>query len=112
MKVTFSDKKLKRLAENGRKRVKELGFIRAKLFRQRIDDMEAVDNLQEAKCLPGHYHELSADRKGQWACDLDQPYRLIFVPHDIPLDEDGTGHCQWVEITAVEIIEIVNYHNK
>lgn len=27
--------------------------------------------------LLGHYHELLGDRKGEWACDLDQPNRLL-----------------------------------
>lgn len=52
------------------------------------------------------------DRKGQWSCDLDQPYRLIFKPHEDPIPEDEYGRYIWIEITVVEIIEIANYHGK
>lgn len=40
-----------------------------------------ADTLEDVRYLPGHYHELTESRKEQWACDLDQPYRLIFEPH-------------------------------
>lgn len=67
---------------------------------------------EDVRNLPGHYHELRDDRKGQWSCDLDQPYRLIFKPHEDPIPEDEYGRYIWIEITVVEIIEIANYHGK
>ena len=60
--------------------------------------------------LPGHYHELTGDRKGQWACDLDQPYRLIFKPSEDPIPEDEHHRYIWAEIIGVDIKEIVDYH--
>lgn len=68
--------------------------------------------LEDVKLLPGHYHELSADRKGQWACDLIQPYRFIFVPHENPIPQDADGKYIWIEIKGVEITEITNSHGK
>lgn len=56
------------------------------------------------------YHELTGDRKGQWACDLDQPYRLIFEPHENPIPTDNSGKYIWLEIKGVEILEITDYH--
>jgi len=56
------------------------------------------------------YPELTGDRKGQWACDLDQPYRLIFEPHENPIPTDNSGKCIWLEIKGVEILEITDYH--
>ncbi len=52
------------------------------------------------------------DRKGQWACDLDHPYRLIFTPHETPIPTDPNGRYIWIEIKSVEIVEIVDYHSK
>jgi len=110
--ITFSTNKLEKLANNDKKRIRELGEIRARLFRQRLDDMRAASTLEEVRFLPGHYHELTGDRKGQWACDLDQPYRLVFVPHENPIPQDCHGRYLWIEIRGVEITEIVNYHGK
>jgi toxin HigB-1 len=60
--------------------------------------------------IPGHYHELIGDRKGQWACSLDQPYRLVFTPQENPIPTDDNGKYRWIEIKGIEIIEITNYH--
>ncbi|MDD4698496.1 MAG: type II toxin-antitoxin system RelE/ParE family toxin [Fermentimonas sp.] len=112
MKLTFKDKKLARLVNDDRKMLKELGSIRAKILRRRLTQLLTVKTLEEVRNLPGNYHELKDNRKGQWACDLDQPYRLIFTPQErpIPLNEDG--QYIWIEITAIEIIEIINYHKE
>lgn len=112
MDIIFLDKKLKKIANNDRLAVKELGKLRAKLLKERLDDLSAAQTLEMVRYLPGHYHELTQDRKGQWACDLDQPYRLIFQPHERPIPEDANGKYIWLEIKGVEIIEIKNYHGK
>ena len=52
------------------------------------------------------------ERYCQWSCDLDQPYRLIFVPHENPIPTDGNGKYLWIEIKGVEVLEITNYHGK
>ena len=106
MKIYFKDKKLEKLCNNPVKLVKTMGAIRAEKLQQRLDDLEDTRN------LPGHYHELVGNRKGQWACDLDQPYRLIFEPTEKPIPTDENGKFIWNEITIIDIIEITNYHGK
>lgn len=112
MEITFDDSNLKKLANDLRKCEKEMGKIRAKLFNKRLGDLRNALNLEDVRHLPGRYHELTGDRKGQWACDLDQPYRLIFKPHEQPIPTDKDGRYIWLEIKGVEIIEIKNYHGK
>lgn len=101
-----------RQANDDRLAARKMGTLRAELFKIRLDDLRAADTLEDVRYLPGNYHELTADRKGQWACDLDQPYRLIFQPHENPIPEDENGKYIWIEITGVEILEITNYHGK
>jgi proteic killer suppression protein len=108
--ITFNDKKLEKLANNDRAAKADLGKIRANKLKQRLTDLLDATTLEDVRYLPGNFHELKADRKGIWACDLDQPYRLIFRPHENPIPIDNTGRYIWSGITGVEIIEIVNYH--
>jgi proteic killer suppression protein len=108
--ITFQNNKLRKLANDDRQCQKELGEKRAKLFRKRLSDLHNVDSLEDVRNLPGHYHELTGNRKGQWACDLDQPYRLIFEPHEDPIPTNDSGQYLWIEIKGVEIIEIADYH--
>lgn len=112
MDITFSDKKLEKLANDDRKMLKELGKIRAEKFRLRLYQLRNSKTLEDVRYLPGRYHELTSDRKGQWACDLDQPYRLIFEPHEKPIPTDADERYIWFEIKGVEVIEIDNYHKE
>ena len=110
MEITFTDKKLEKLANDDRKMLKELGKIRATVLRRRLTQLEVAATLEDVRNLPGNYHELTGYRKGQWACDLDQPYRLIFTSQERPIPTDEAGKYIWLQILGVEVIEIVDYH--
>lgn len=112
MEITFDDNKLEKLANDFKKCQKEMGQIRAKLYNKRLGDLRNALTLEDVRHLPGRYHELTGDRKGQWACDLDHPYRLVFEPHEKPIPTDDDGKYIWLEIKGVEVIEITNYHGK
>lgn len=112
MQITFDNSRLAKLANDYGKCQKELGVVRAKLFHRRLGDLHNALTLEDVRHLPGHYHELTGDRKGQWACDLDQPYRLVFEPHEQPIPTDEHGKYRWAAIKGVAIIEITNYHGK
>lgn len=110
MKITFTYKKLKKLANDERKLAKEFGKIRAEKINARLTQLSFASTLEDVRYLPGNYHELSGNRKGQWACDLDQPNRLVFKPHENPIPTNKHGQYVWIDITGVEVIEVVNYH--
>jgi proteic killer suppression protein len=111
MEITFADSKLKKLANDFKKCSRAMGPIRAKLFNRRLSDLLNAKTLEDVRYLPGHYHELTGNRKGQWACDLDQPYRLVFESLEKPIPADADGKYIWLQIKGVEVIEVVNYHN-
>ena len=110
MDITFADKKLQKIVNDDRKMIKELGKIRAEKLNIRLTQMQDAVTFEDLRYLSGNYHELTGDRKGQWACDLDQPYRLIFKPHEDPIPINKYVQYIWLEIMGVEIIEIVDYH--
>ena len=112
MEITFADNNLGKIVNDDRKMVREFGKIRAEKIRARLTQMKFAKTLEDVRYLPGNYHELIGDRKGQWACDLDQPYRLVFEPHEHPIPENEHGQYVWLKIIGVEIIEIVNYHKE
>ncbi len=112
MKITFSDKKLNKIANDDRKMDRELGKPRAEKLRLRLTQLQDAETLEDVRYLPGNYHELTNDRKGQWACDLDQPYRLVFEPHEKPIPTNEHGQYIWLKIVGVEIIEIIDYHKE
>jgi proteic killer suppression protein len=96
--ITFKNKKLNKYAEDFNLCSKQMGSRRTDLFFKRLNALKVVDSLDDVKAFPGRFHELTGDRKGQWSCDLDHPYRLIFEP----LVVQGKMNIQ--------IVEIVDYH--
>jgi proteic killer suppression protein len=48
-----------------------MGQQRARLYNIRLGDLAKATTLEDVRNLPGNYHELKKNRKGQWACDLD-----------------------------------------
>ena len=110
MNLNFSDNKLEKYANNDRTGSKKLGEKRFKKYKQRLDQLKASKTLEDVRFQPGRFHELTSNRKGQWACELDHPYRLIFEPQENPIPIDSDGKYIWVEIKGVEIIEIDDYH--
>jgi toxin HigB-1 len=112
MDIDFKDNELEKLANDDRKRLAVMGQARAKKYKQRLDDLHGATTLEDLRNVAGKYHELVGNRKGQWGCSLDGPYRLVFKPQKIPIPTDPNGKYIWSEIKAITIIEIDNYHGK
>lgn len=110
MDIKFENNRLRKLANDVRKCKKELGERQATLFLRRLSDLRDAENLEDVRHLPGRFHELKETRKGQWACDLDHPYRLVFEPQQNPIPTNADGQYIWFQIIAIQIIEIVDYH--
>jgi proteic killer suppression protein len=81
-------------------------------LKHRLDDIKAAENMQELKALPGRLHALRADRKGQWAIDLEHPKRLIMEPLGDPLPYNEDGWLDLEKVTAVRVLGMEDYHGK
>jgi len=109
MKIYFENKKLAKTLNDEKAIRKNYGQMADKII-ARLSQIRAAESLEDLRYAPGKYHELREDRKGQLACTLKEPYRLVFKPANdqIPIDEDGL--LIWQEITEIIIIEIIDYH--
>lgn len=111
MEVTYQNRKMEKLAGDSRKRLKEMGKVRAERFEKRISELKAATCLEDLRFLPqARIHPLSGNRKGQFSADLDQPYRLIFRPDHDPEPRLEDGGWDWSGITSVTILEIADTH--
>jgi toxin HigB-1 len=108
MVIRFRRRTIETIANDGKAARKALGKRCGALLRKRLDDLRASDHLETMRHLPGRCHELQGDRAGQFAIDLEHPRRLVFEPLDGARRDDGG--LDWSSITAIEIVEIVDYH--
>ena len=59
---------------------------------------------------PERRHQLTGKRRGQYAVDLIHPYRLVFKAAHEPIPRKEDGAIDTDQITAITIIEVVDYH--
>lgn len=104
MKVCFADGDLECYATDERAALKALGKVRANLYARRLFSLRSASNFEVLKRFPGNFHELLGNRKGQWACNLDQPYRLISK------GAEPDEAVVWSTVTEATVLEIVDYH--
>ncbi len=97
MEIEFEDKKLERKLATLAKAKKAFGDKVGGMIFYRINQLEVALDESELHYIPGNFHPLTADRKGQWACSLTANWRMVFR---LKIEED---------YIAV-IIEIVDYH--
>jgi len=108
MEIEFRNKHLRRLCEQDRYAVQELGADCAKKLQGRIADLQSVNDVLE---LPaGKPHPLKGDRKGQYAIELTGGKRLVIIPANNPTPMLDEENIDWSRVTKIRIIEIGDYH--
>lgn len=98
MKIEYKSRELERVCLDACQAGKKYGVQMAEKIQQRIDEITAADSVEMLlQYRIGRCHELRGQRKGQYAVDLIQPYRLVFQK-------------KAEQIQVVRILEIVDYH--
>ena len=101
MKVLNSDKELRRA----------YGDRIARTIKMRLAVLKNPRTLTMVPTTrPDRRHQLVGDRKGQYAVDLVHPPRLMFEPNDDPIPQTEDGGIDTDNITAIKIMEVVDYH--
>lgn len=98
MTIKYKNKKIQKVCEDAYVAKKKYGARMAELIQQRIDELHSALNVEMMiQFNIGRCHPLHNNRRGQYALDLEHPYRLIFTVDD-----------NVIQIVQVE--EIIDYH--
>jgi proteic killer suppression protein len=109
--ISFASERLRELCNVEKNAKKQLGAKNAKILRQRLDDLSAVQNLFGAYDLGGKLHALKGDRAEQYAMRLDGGYRLVFRCAHEPPPRNADGAIDARFVTAIQIVAIEDYHD-
>lgn len=83
----------------------------AKVIKIRMAVLQAATTLAQVPTTPpDRCHQLHGDRDEQFAVDLVHPRRLVFKPDHEPVPRREDGGIDLAKVTAIEIIEMVDYH--
>ena len=110
MEISHANSRVRKLCSTLQEMRKKLGDIRARNLTARLDQLQLADCLEDLRHAPGDWHELIQDRKGQIAANVGQGHRLVIEPTDDPPPTKPDGGLDWTQITAVTVIEVVDYH--
>lgn len=111
MDVTFRKRKLGKVfnAETSLKR--SYGEPMARAIMLRMGYLRTAPNLAKVPVTPPERrHQLKGNLAGRFAVDLVHPYRLVFEPNHDPLPRKDDGGIDAERVTAVTIIEVIDYH--
>ncbi len=99
MQIKYKTTKIKMTCTNVTEAEKKYGLKMAIKISLRINQIMAADSIEVLiQYKVGRCHKLKGNRKDQYAMDLVQPFRLIFIVYK----EDE------IEIASIE--EIIDYH--
>lgn len=107
--IYFKTRKLERVFNSEPKLRKQFGDRRARAIAMRLAVLRNARTLSDVPTdPPERRHKLAGKRKGQYAVDLDHPYRLVFEPHR---ESVGGGEADaGGGVKAITIIEVTDYH--
>jgi toxin HigB-1 len=111
MKVSFKTTKLQKLLGQHKELVKAFGDKRARLIERRMVYLKGASNLQDVpQKKPYRCHELTGQRKGEFAVDVDEKLRIVFVPDHDPVQKLPDGGIDRKAVNEIVIIEVGDYH--
>lgn len=112
MHIDFTTEKLRKEFEDSRALQRQRGAVQAKKIMTRLMQIEGALALEQLRNQPGHFHALTEDKAGWLACDLDQPFRLIFEAANVPAPQLEAGGLDWSKVTQIRILGVLNYHER
>lgn len=111
MNISFRTKKLCKIMNSEKELIREYGPEIGRKIKNRLALLDAAPCLEDVPTTPpARRHSLAQNREGQFSVDLKQPHRLIFMPNHNPLPVKEDGGIDLKKVTAIEIIEVEDYH--
>lgn len=111
MDIAFRTRKLEKTFNSAGELQKAYGARMAKAIMNRLAVLKAARTLALVPTTPpDRRHQLRGDRDEQFAVDLVHPHRLVFEPNHDPLPRKDDGGIDVEQVTAITIIEVIDYH--
>ena len=111
MEIFFHTNNLRKVCSEANVMQKELGQPCAKKLKQRMMELKSATVLSDISHLPPtRLHEHIGSSKGTFSVDLQHPFRLLFIPADVPTPFKPDGGIDLAAVKSVEIIAISDPH--
>lgn len=112
MEIVFKSQRLQAEFNDEKKLTKNRGKKQATIIMRRLTQLRAAPSLQTMRTLPGRWYKLTSDKAGWILADLDGKNRLIVEPATDPAPTTAEGGLDWVQVTAVKILGVLDTHER
>ena len=111
MEITFRTRKLAKIFNSTTALHRQYNDRMAQTIMRRLAVLKNARALSLVPTTkPERRHQLTNNRRGQYAVDLIHPYRLVFEAAHEPIPRKENGAIDTDQVTAITIIEVVDYH--
>lgn len=108
--IEFSSRKLERVLNSESQIRREFGDANGRKIMRRLEVLAASPSLAHVpRSKPERCHQLTGDRNGQFAVDIEHPFRLIFKPRE-PVPRLPDGGVDAASVSSIVIVGIEDYH--
>lgn len=113
MDLYFKSRGLEKACSIERESVRTWGAERSRVVRRRLAELAAAESLAVIATLPpARLHPLAGNREGQFAVDVQHPFRLVFEPHLDEVPRLPEGGVDKGKVTAIRILAVEDYHGR
>ena len=110
MKIGFKNRKLAKIFNDDKLLTMHYGENCRQIMRRMFVLQAALNLSQVSNKKPERCHQLKGDRKGEFAVDLKQPHRLVFIPDHEPVPKLENGGIDLKSVTDIIILGVEDYH--
>jgi len=111
VKVSFRSGKLEKLCNSQKAMRRFFGEEVSRKLMRRLLELAAFETLAQVPSVPPfRCHQLSGDRAGSFAVDVDEKSRIVFVCDNSPVPKLADGGLDKSQVTAICILEVTDYH--
>ena len=110
MEICYGNNKIKKQLSSATEMKKSFGAIAPRVS-SRLDEIRSSPNLKTLMQIPAaNCHQLTGDRKHEWAVDISRNHRLIFEIWQDPIPKTTNNEIDTIRVTEVQITKTEDYH--
>ncbi len=111
MDIVFARRKLEKTFNSATALKRAFGDRMARTIAMRMAVLRNARTLSMVPVTkPERRHQLEGGRAGRYAVDLVHPHRLVFKPNHDPMPRKEDGGIDTDQVTAITVIEMIDYH--
>lgn len=111
MQTTFANRKLQKLCSDKAQPKSGLDNEQIQKLHLRLFQIAIADSLNDLYTYKElHCHELKGQRKNEYAINLDEKVRIVFIIADYPIPRLPDGGVNRKQVKEIEIIAVGDYH--